>query len=319
MSKKSTYLLGILLTIVVGSLLYWYLCCSVCCEKQSCDVNKTSKEGSQDNVAKPKVKKPTFIPFSVNDANGDFKFSIDESFNFNESNFVINNTVSEKLNKGILNIKEYLDANGDKRFNITGYYTSNETNNSAFPNLGLARANSVKNYMKAKGISSKVINTFGGLKDDIVSDKNKDFLGPLSFDIFTRTDEATLKDKELKEICETIKENPLKLYFDSGKAHINLSKEQREKFTSISSCIDKLGMIVQVIGHTDNTGNSENNMKLGKKRADFVKDYLVQNGILKDNIETSSKGQNEPIANNATKEGRVKNRRIVITITKKIK
>lgn len=316
MSKKSTYLLGILLTIVVGSFLYWYLCCSVCCEKQSCDVNKISKEVSQDNVAKPKVKKPTFIPFSINDANGDFKFSIDESFNFNESNFVINNTVSENLNNGILNIKEYLDANGNKRFNITGYYTSNETNNSAFPNLGLARANSVKNYMITKGISSKVINTFGGLKDDLVSDKNKDFLGPLSFDIFTRTDEATLKDKEFKEICETIKENPLKLYFDSGKAHINLSKEQREKFTSISSCIDKLGMIVQVIGHTDNTGNSENNMNLGQKRADFVKDYLVQNGILKENIETSSKGQNEPIANNATKEGRVKNRRIVVTITK---
>ena len=71
---------------------------------------------------------------------------------------------------------------------------------------------------------------------------------------------------------------------------------------------------IEISGHTDNTGNANTNMNLGKGRADFAKDYLVKNGILSDNIETSSKGQTNPIADNNTEEGRTKNRRTVITI-----
>lgn len=320
MSKKSTYLLGILLTIVIGIFLYWYLCCRVCCKKQSNNVNKTTQEVTQSNVAKPKVKKPTFIPFSIKDTNTNFEFSNDESFNFDESNFVINNTVSENLDKGVLNIKEYLNENDNKSFNITGYYTSNETNTSAFSNLGLARANSLKNYMISKGISAKLINTFGELNDAIVSDENKVLFGPLSLGILTGTEDVSKvskEDEELKAICEKIKNNPLKLYFDTGKAQINLSEDQRQKFTDISRCVNKLGSTVQIIGHTDNTGNPKMNMILGKNRANFVKNYLVKNGILEGKIIASSKGQDKPIASNATKEGRIKNRRIEVTITKK--
>ena len=314
MSKKSTYLLGILLTIIIGTLLYWYLCCSVCCKKQTCDVNKTGQGVSQDNIAKPKEKQPTFIPFSIKDANGDLKFSIDESFNFNESSFNIRDSISEKLNNGILKIKKHLDVNGDKRLNITGYFTSNETNSSAFPNLGLARANSIKNHMISKGVSSKLINTFGELKQDIISDENKVFFGPLAFNIFTRTEKSSIKDTALKTTCETIKEKPLMLHFKTGQSQINLTTNQRKKFASISRCIDKLEFTIQVVGYTDNTGNADENIQLGKKRANFVKGYLERNGILSKKIATSSKGQNEPIADNATEKGRAQNRRIVITI-----
>lgn len=314
MSKKSTYLLGIVLTIVIGSLLYWYLCCSVCCKNQVCNSDINPQEVLKDDLEKPNVKEPTFIPFSIKDANGDFTFSADESFNFKESSFIIHDSISENLNSGILKIKEYLDSNGEKRFNITGYYKSDETNNSAFPNLGLARANSVKNHMVSQGISSKLINTFGEFKDDMYADKNGVLFGPLNFDVFTRTEASTANDEALKNACETIKENPLMLNFKTGSAHINLTSEQRQKFANISRCVDKLGLKIQVVGHTDNTGNADGNLQLGQKRADFVKEYLQRNGILSENIATSSKGQNEPIADNSTEEGRAKNRRIVVTI-----
>lgn len=71
---------------------------------------------------------------------------------------------------------------------------------------------------------------------------------------------------------------------------------------------------MQVVGHTDNTGNADKNMTLGQGRADFAKQYLIANGILGDNIEASSKGQTQPIADNNTEEGRTKNTRTVITI-----
>ena len=97
-------------------------------------------------------------------------------------------------------------------------------------------------------------------------------------------------------------------------AQINLTAEQRQKIADISHCVDKLGVKIQVVGHTDNTGQADNNMVLGQGRADFAKNYLIRNGILGVNIEATSKGQTQPIADNNTEEGRKENRRTVITI-----
>ncbi|WP_083253240.1 OmpA family protein [Flavivirga aquatica] len=73
---------------------------------------------------------------------------------------------------------------------------------------------------------------------------------------------------------------------------MNLTAEQRQKITDISHCVDKLGVKVQVVGHTDNTGDAATNIVLGQQRADFVKSYLIRNGILSNNIEAISKRAN---------------------------
>ncbi|MDC1162401.1 OmpA family protein [Tenacibaculum sp.] len=314
MSKKSSYLLGILVTIIVGTFLYWKLCCNVYYEKNTSIGDKEKKEEINSNVIIPEVKETTSLPFSIKDLNGDLSLKINNNFNFNKSNFKILDSVSENVNDGILKIKEYLDDNGQKRFKIIGYYTSSETNNSAFPNLGLARANSVKNYMVSKGIPSKIINTIGELNDDLAPDANDIFYGPLRFDILTKDITNSDDDKALKQTCQAIKDNPLILYFNTGQANINPTLEQRQKFAAICKCVDKLGVKIQVVGHTDNTGNADLNIILGQNRADFAKKYLVQNGILNNHIITSSKGQTDPIADNATDEGKAKNRRTVVTI-----
>lgn len=311
MSKKTTYLLGILLTIVLGTFLYWKFCCG-CCKKDACDHKDKLEEKVVDNYVE--TKKATLNPFAFKDDNGDFSLNIDDNFNFNGSRFNILDSVSGNVNDGILKLKDYLEANNLKRLNITGYYTSDETNNSAFPNLGLARANAVKNHFISKGVSSRLINTYGKLNDDLVPNEDNVFFGPLDFGISTRVDGDTADEDALKVSCEAIKANPLILYFNTGEASINLTAEQRQKIADISRCVDKMGVKVQVVGHTDNTGNADNNMILGQNRADFAKDYLIRNGILSGNIETSSKGQTEPISDNTTEEGKAKNRRTVVTI-----
>lgn len=309
MSKKSAYLLGILLTIILGTFLYWKLCCS-CCDKDSC-----KKEKVEETVVKDaNVKKATLNPFMIKDANGDFSFNINENFNFNGSNYRILDSLSPRIGEGVLNLKNYFDANPLKRLNITGYYTSNEKNNSAFPNLGLARANAVKNYFVSKGMSSRLINTYGKLNDNLHPNDKNVFFGPVDFAVATKVEGDTADEDALKAACEAVKANPLVLYFKTGQASINLTAEQRQKIADISRCVDKLGVKVQVVGHTDNTGNPEANMKLGQGRADFAKRYLIRNGILNQNIDAISKGQTEPIADNATEEGRAKNRRTVVTI-----
>jgi OOP family OmpA-OmpF porin len=67
---------------------------------------------------------------------------------------------------------------------------------------------------------------------------------------------------------------------------------------------------VEISGHTDNTGSLGLNLTLSADRAAAVKAYLVGKGVAAERIETRGAGPNEPVADNATKSGRSKNRRI---------
>lgn len=69
---------------------------------------------------------------------------------------------------------------------------------------------------------------------------------------------------------------------------------------------------IDVIGHTDNVGTEEYNIRLGSRRAMAVRAYLVNAGVAEGRITTSTRGEAEPIADNTTAEGRAMNRRAVI-------
>jgi len=310
MSKKTSYLLGILLTIIIGTLLYCYLCDGCHCFPSGEEV--VTEDTNIVTEPEPEVKSATHNALAISDADGDFNIKINENFNFKTSNFSILEPLSADVTSGVGKLKDYLSENPLKDIDITGYYRSDETNNSAYPNLGLARANSVKNYMISQGVPSKQIDTHGQLNDDINPDDASTLFGPLKFGIVTLEEGAT--NEALEAACDSIRKNPLVLYFKTGQAQINLTEEQRQKIAIMSRCVDKLGVKILSVGHTDNTGKAAANMKLGQGRADFAKDYLVRNGILGSNVEASSKGITQPIADNNTEEGRKKNRRTVITI-----
>ena len=98
--------------------------------------------------------------------------------------------------------------------------------------------------------------------------------------------------------------------FDVGKA--TLKKESNAEIARIVALmIDNPDVKYEVQGHTDNTGSAAGNMALSKKRAQAVVDKLVSLGIPADRLTAVGKGQDEPIADNSTEEGRAKNRRVV--------
>ncbi len=306
MSKKTSYLLGILLTIIVGTFFYLKLCCST---------GKIPEKKPNKVVVAPKPQKVVLAPFGIKEVNDQLLLKMEESFAFGKSEFNVTEDLSKDVNDGALKIKEYLDENGQKRFNIIGYYTSDEENTSAYPNLGLARANAVKGYMSSKGVSINLINTFGQLKDDLALDANNITYKPIDFGLVDQNFEAANKDEEaLKLACEALKASPLILYFNTSQASIKLSDSQREKFAKIKNCVDKLGARIEVVGHTDSMGDADKNKVLGQNRADFAKAYLVTNGISASSIDATSKGQIDPIMSNTTAAGRSKNRRTVVTI-----
>ncbi len=67
---------------------------------------------------------------------------------------------------------------------------------------------------------------------------------------------------------------------------------------------------IEVRGYTDNTGRYEANLRLSQKRAEAVRDYLIAHGINGSRIKAKGFGPANPIADNNTREGRAKNRRI---------
>lgn len=75
--------------------------------------------------------------------------------------------------------------------------------------------------------------------------------------------------------------------------------------------LDKWGNVnIEVAGHTDSRGRDEYNMKLSQRRAEAVRNYLVSKGIASDRLSARGYGESQPVADNATDEGRFQNRRV---------
>lgn len=98
--------------------------------------------------------------------------------------------------------------------------------------------------------------------------------------------------------------------FDVGKA--TLKSDSNDEIARIAALmIDNPDISYEVQGHTDNTGSAAANKSLSLKRAQAVVNKLISLGIPAERLTAVGKGQEEPIADNSTEEGRAKNRRVV--------
>ncbi|MBN2867684.1 MAG: OmpA family protein [Flavobacteriaceae bacterium] len=303
MSKKSGFLLGILLTIIIGTVLYWFFCCQYCTD---------SIENKPNDVSvTPEV---TIKPITLNDPDGNFSMEIEDNFSFKFSDYHFIEPISTELNQGLDQIATYLNKHPEKSLDIKGFYKSVEINNSAFPTIGLARANVIKNLMASKGVDFKNINTFGVLDNDLKRE-NDTISGAVNFEVSIYEGINPDQEEALNTLAQTIKANPLILHFNTAQTTINLTEKQRQKVSDMVDYVYKVdGASITVTGHTDNEGDRETNINIGQKRANFAKNYLIDNGISSSKISSTSLGPDQPIADNTTEEGRAQNRRVVITI-----
>ncbi len=298
MSKQIQYILGILFTIIIGAILYDYLCC-------------------KDSTAKVVANKPTTEILSIEKnkfliSTENFTYENNSNFNFLTDNFNKIEPIDKEINIGIDSLKMYLEKNPSKKIQIIGYALSSEKNTSAFPNLGIARANNLKDYFISKGISSDKFDIDGEIKDTWYI-SNDTVFGPVNFNILTI--ENTTPTTDWDSFKAKYNASPIVLYFNTGESNLNLSVEERQKIVDLVTYLDNVkNSKLQVVGHSDNVGERFFNLYLGEQRAAFAKEYLVKNGVNSNRIETSSKGPDEPIADNKTAEGKSKNRRTVVTI-----
>ncbi len=102
-------------------------------------------------------------------------------------------------------------------------------------------------------------------------------------------------------------------FFDFDKAV--LKPEGKAKLDDLVGKVKGINLeVIIAVGHTDSVGADTYNQKLSVKRSEAVKAYLVSKGIEKNRVYTEGKGEAQPVADNKTKEGRSKNRRVEIEV-----
>jgi OOP family OmpA-OmpF porin len=99
------------------------------------------------------------------------------------------------------------------------------------------------------------------------------------------------------------------IYFDHDKAEIK--PEYIDFLIKMARVVDgHTDLRIKVTGHTDSDGSDLYNIDLSKRRAYALIDFFVAHGLNKDRIEIDFKGENSPIDNNKTPEGKQHNRRV---------
>jgi len=217
---------------------------------------------------------------------------------------------------------------------ITGHYYISESNDHPSYDLGLARASEVKKLL-LKEYSEDQIQIFSSLLplEDVPSDS---LIEAIQFEwVADESNSTIVKEKEIpptptdapeEEVTETPDEEIPTVSVDETENSEDyfvkyFPYNQTRMPAEFSDFLDELAervleenKKVVIRGHTDSAGDNELNFKVGLRRAKKIRDQLINRGVAKKNIETTSDGEDTPIASNDTEEGRQKNRRIEIIL-----
>lgn len=189
---------------------------------------------------------------------------------------------------------------------IFGLYSEDEAAPEGFPNMGLARADKIK-ALFAEFIPADRISVSSRLADKAPDAETNPFEAAQFVGIAPEAEEET-------EIIEVA--NRVIIHFPYSSAEKEPDPKVDEYLATLAERLSTTEETVSITGHTDNVGNDEANMSLGRARARHVQDILISKGIDKSRITISSQGESSPIADNETEAGRRQNRRAELVLNK---
>jgi outer membrane protein OmpA-like peptidoglycan-associated protein len=194
-------------------------------------------------------------------------------------------------------------ASGDKNLLIVGKYFSEEKAPTGFRNMGLARAQAMKDELSKLSNSSNTGDIT--ISSELMGNRPSGYWNTSMEFIAEKIDNTQAKVVE--------SDNGLVIYFPSGSADAMISESLMNKLKRISKELVATNGGANIIGHTDNVGNRKSNHILGQKRAKMIERIFLDNGVQNQNLKASSMGDTQPDSDNSTAEGRALNRRIEIT------
>lgn len=181
-------------------------------------------------------------------------------------------------------------------------------------------------FMGTKGSNSDYANIFSMAQDmyrelrlikhtnDAEDSLDRRYIQQLSGSFSTASSEAPIEYHQPSKGAVPLATQHRSIYFDPNSARMSMDSRQ---------VVDEIGSqmrayentVVDIEGNTDSTGSRTYNMQLSQQRADAVKQYLTDKyGFPAARLKTAGNGPDKPIDNNATAEGREKNRRTDIKL-----
>ncbi|MEZ4902847.1 MAG: OmpA family protein [Spirosomataceae bacterium] len=294
MSSGIKTLAWVLLIGWIGGASYWH----VCQIKQLCD-------GPAPSVTVPSY---TIPPLSI--ADGD-NLNLTSAMNFGFKKSVPDPNFSN-VKKELDSLAVYLKSSPERKLTITGLYASLEQNTTSFADLGLARADAIKQYLVQSGVPAGQLATKSKMLDLTFSTDDSTHGMEFGFDslMIPKTEEALAAAEKYENVFK-----PLDLYFKTASADY-IKTTDNEQFLQeakkyLAANKDKRLLLT---GHTDSEGPDDKNMILSGKRAGGVKAAFIKYGISASQIITDAKGETQPEASNDTPEGRKANRRVSIVV-----
>lgn len=267
---------------------YWYVC----------EVNQNGCSC----LSRPDAPKP----FSIADGDTILMAAGDKFIRFPESG--TKPRIPPEVEQVFPSVATYLQNNLNKQLKITCAYGPTEKNNTIMPDLGLARAE----LLKQKLIAQKA-------PADRIVIASEEAPAPLFINDYMigGTDFTFMPHRLLPFTVETmLQTDSVIVYFEGGTTRFTMPAETKIYFENLRQyLLQNPHAGVLLTGHTDNSNTDEYNINLGLNRSNELKAYMVSLGLPENRITTKSKGEAQPAYDNKLEEGRMRNRRVVVTTT----
>ncbi len=287
MSKLTTPLLGLALAIWIIGWSWWF-------HKNYCSNSTTA--------ATPAL--------SISD--GDFTATAPNTFSFGFSGHEA--SISAESASALQQLAAYLSNNPTRQLSLAGLFGSFESNNSGYDNLGIGRAETIKQKLVGFGVDSENILTNGiRVDNDIFQNEKMDGGVYFTFSEKLEYEEESFEEEPIEEVSFF---EDYTIYYDFGKYKLDVNNQDAFDYLNNLRRFLKENPDRKVIitGHADSVGNSRANHKISEARARKVRRYLVDTGTKRAQIELQFKSDADPKDTNDTSEGREKNRRVELNI-----
>lgn len=247
------------------------------------------------------------LSININDDDLNFTAAASDNLLFTNGSCEYMTPLTDKLQTVFQNTVQHLQSNTKRILVLTGLYEDGETNDCTdSSDLGIARAENVKQLLIEMGAPEDRIELEGSEIRDLAEHKNmlvggvdyyfKESIEPIMDEVALRTEKITL-------------------YFATNKKEINLDTDQRNYMEGLKAYLaQNPDAKAKVTGYTDDRGEDKTNIRLSRKRSEFVRDFMIEQGISKRQIKNKGMGPDDPVASNDTEEGRALNRRVEITL-----
>jgi OOP family OmpA-OmpF porin len=190
---------------------------------------------------------------------------------------------------------------------ITGLYRTAEIFTGKTGNLGIARATALRNLMMPEMPENRIRVDAKLVSDDWTATGDPKQCAEFAWS-------KMMLKKEEGAIIES--DNVVTFLFPFNSTEKDNNPAVDEYLKKLVEKHKALTTTFAITGHTDDVGEPDENIKLGLGRANSIAKILITNGINVDRIKVDSKGEAEPVADNATEDGRHQNRRVSITVNK---